>query len=487
MNQQSEPSATIPLPKTWPEKVKSGFLHVLSMAKLATVHLQAEAVNDKDANPYEIEISQLKQALTTRDEMLRIMNQRMARISSHKRPNYTAEERLEILELKSVNGWSLSQTARHFLVAAATVGSWIKRIDEGGIDALVKMDTNEPVNKFPDFVRYSVQRLKTVCPHLGKHKIAEILCRAGLHLGTTTVGRILKEPPATDNKPTPETDKHAHDQLHEQETDEAQPNNHNPLRERGTAPPTNSQTQIHAKYPNHVHHVDLTPVSITGFWTTWLPFSLPQCWPFCWWVAILMDHYSRKIIGFAVFKQPPTSVQMRTFLGQAMARAKAVPKHLISDKGCQFWCQGYKKWCKRKGIKPRFGAVGKHGSIAVVERINRTFKEFTRSLPIVSMFRKKFRQECTLFFQWYNDLRPHMTLKGKTPSEAYFREKFPANRKPRIEPRERWPRGSPCAKPQPLIAGQPGDRFILRVESYKGLKQLPIVTLIREKELNRAA
>ena len=51
-------------------------------------------------------------------------------------------------------------------------------------------------------MRYAVQRLKALCPTLGKvkiAKIAEMLCRAVLHLGTTTVGRILKEPP----RPTP--------------------------------------------------------------------------------------------------------------------------------------------------------------------------------------------------------------------------------------------------------------------------------------------
>jgi hypothetical protein len=40
------------------------------------------------------------------------------------------------------------------------------------------------------------ERLKTLCPTLGKVKIAQILARAGLHLGATTVGRILKELPA---------------------------------------------------------------------------------------------------------------------------------------------------------------------------------------------------------------------------------------------------------------------------------------------------
>jgi hypothetical protein len=35
---------------------------------------------------------------------------------------------------------------------------------------------------------------------------------------------------------------------------------------------------------------------------------------------------------------------------------------------------------------------------------------------------------------WYNQHRPHSTLGGKTPDEVYF-QRFPANRRPRIEPR----------------------------------------------------
>jgi len=150
-----------------------------------------------------------------------------------------------------------------------------------------------------------------------------------------------------------------------------------------------------------------------------------------------------------------------------------------SDKGCQFWCADYKKWCKRKKIRPRFGAIGQHGSIAVIERLIRTFKEFTCSLPLVPIDRDLSRQACTDFFDWCNEYRPHQTLKGKTPNEVYSKEKFPANRRPRIEPRDQWPRGSPCAKPQTLVAGQPGDKFRLDIEFYQGRQHLPIVTLNR--------
>jgi hypothetical protein len=98
---------------------------------------------------------------------------------------------MSILELKAARGWSLKQTVNAFLVTAATISSWMRRLDEEGPDALVQL--SQPVNKFPDFVRYIVRRLKTLCPLTGKAQIAQILARAGLHLGSTTVGRMLKE------------------------------------------------------------------------------------------------------------------------------------------------------------------------------------------------------------------------------------------------------------------------------------------------------
>jgi len=189
-------------------------------------------------------------------EELRIKDGRTAQIAPQRRPHYSAYERMAILELRAARGWSLKQTADTFLLTSATIASWVKRIDQGSPDALLQL--REPVNKFPDFVRYIVQRLKTLSPSMGKVKIAETLCRAGLHLGTTTVGRILKEEPQSDP---------------------------------GNAAP--SIRVVTAKRPNHVWHIDLTAVPTSmGFWAPWLPFSLPQCWPFCWWVAVVIDHYS---------------------------------------------------------------------------------------------------------------------------------------------------------------------------------------------------
>ena len=126
-------------------------------------------------------------------EELRILCVRMTLLPPHRRPYYPSTERMAILQLKAARAWSQQQTADHFLVTSDTIASWLQRVDEQGPKALVQLP--EPVNKFPALVRYLVQRLKVLCPNLGKQKIAQFLARAALHLGTTTVGRILKEPP----------------------------------------------------------------------------------------------------------------------------------------------------------------------------------------------------------------------------------------------------------------------------------------------------
>ncbi len=443
MAKQAEPFKT-PLPRGWPGRVRSAVLHVISPAQFATNYTRSWAANCQVARVrLKAENHRLRPHVALLTEELRVKDARMKRVAAPNRPHYAPTERLAILELRAAHGWSGRQTADAFLVTAATIASWMKRLDEQRADALVQI--REPVNKFPEFVRYAVQRLKTLCPMLGKVKNAQVLCRAGLHLSVTTVARILKEPP----RPEPHT------------------------------AAASTGRVVTAREPNHVWHIDFTAVSTGGgFWAPWLPCAVPQCWPFCWWLAVIIDHYSRRSMGFAVFPGRPRSSAVRAFIGKAIARANATPRHLICDKDSIFWCEAFKRWCRRKAIRPRYGAVGKHGSIAVVERFIRTMKDEATRRILIPPNRARFRAEVGSFFAWYNRCRPHTTLDGKTPDEVYFRLQ-PANRLPRIEPRRRWPRPSPCAKPVTLVAGQPGDRFAIHVDFLDARQHLPIVSLRR--------
>ena len=92
--------------------------------------------------------------------------------------------------------------------------------------------------------------------------------------------------------------------------------------------------------------------------------------------------------------------------------------------------------------------------------------------------REKFWQELFAIIEWYNRFRPHSWLGGRTPDEVYHR-KYPANRKPRREPRAAWPRGSLCARPWALVRGNPGAELTLEVSFHRSRKPLPIVKLKR--------
>ena len=68
-----------------------------------------------------------------------IKDARMESIPPHHRPFYPPPHRMAILELKAARGWSLEQAAWEFLVTAATIASWLRRIDEDGPNALVQL------------------------------------------------------------------------------------------------------------------------------------------------------------------------------------------------------------------------------------------------------------------------------------------------------------------------------------------------------------
>ena len=283
------------LPKGWQAFVRNAVLNVLGIVRIAMLVGRESLI--KNGGFQEARIHRLESEVAMLREELRINSARMQRVVAHRRPQYTPVERMAILQLRAMRGWSKTETARHFSVSDDTVRAWLRRVDD---DSLVQ--TNSPVNRFPDFIRYTVQQTKLFCPTLGKVKIADMLARAGIHIGKTTVGRILQEKPLNAPKPT---------------TCDA-----------------NKPCRIVSKYPGHTWHADLTAVPISGsFWTNWLPNAIWQRWPVCWWVLNVIDHFSRRSMGFAVFPRRPTSDEVTTALDRIMSAEQVKPKHLIVDQG----------------------------------------------------------------------------------------------------------------------------------------------------------
>ena len=429
------------LPGGWPKTVRSALLHAISLAfNVMTVAYGRAARSRNTRHRIQADLDLAWTEIALLREELSIKDLRWNRVPPRRRPYYGPIQRMGILKLKAARGWSASQTARIFLVTEATIASWLERIDEEGERALVQIA--ESVNRFPEFVGYLVRWLKTMCPLMGKVRIAQVLARSGLQLGATTVGRMLKV-----DGPIEEPSEVA---LAEEVDLEL------------------TTRVVRARYPDHTWNVDLTVIPTSaGFWVPWLPFSKPQSWPFCWWLAVVVDHFSRRLQGFAVFTKEPAAADVCAFLDRVVDRAGARPKHMITDQGSQFTSDEYLEWCDDYGVLPRWGAVGKQGSIAVVERMICSVKrECTRQIR-VPLDVNAMRIEIALYVLWYNESRPHQGLDGKTPSEVYDGARRNAES---LEPRPRWPVGDKAIRVK---------RIQLAVKFLEGRKHLPIVELKR--------
>src|SRR5262245_9561491 len=278
----------VPLPAGWPKRVRSGVVHVMSLAAATLAATRGWAATHVSSRVrLKAENERLRQEVAMLEEEIRLKDARMIRIPWHQRPHFPPIERLAILQLRGLRCWSAVQTAQRFALSQATVSMWIRRLDEHGSDALVP--TPVPVNQFPEFAVYIVQRLTVLCPSLGYRKIAHFLCPHGLHLPTSPVRRMLRPRPA----PEPERDR--------------------------TRSP---RTGIVARHTHHVWHCDLTTVPTSrGLWTSKFPFSLPLRWPFCWWLVVLADQYSRRILNVELFRKKPTSEQVVEVIARAVQRA----------------------------------------------------------------------------------------------------------------------------------------------------------------------
>ena len=134
----------------------------------------------------------------------------------------------------------------------------------------------------------------------------------------------------------------------------------------------------------------------------------------------------------------------------------------------------YRQWCDRNAVKPRFGALGQHGSIAVLERFWRSLKtECVRRL-LVPLARSTMEEALAAYMQWYIEHRPHEALRGATPGEV-LRGELPAAGLPPFEPRARHPRarGDPTAVFRRPVNG----RLELVVTPHEGRAFLPVVEL----------
>ncbi len=126
-----------------------------------------------------------------------------------------------------------------------------------------------------------------------------------------------------------------------------------------------------------------------------------------------IDHFSRKVVACCPLEGPNAG-----WVVEALAEAfrnHGPPKHIITDQEGIFTGEAFAELLVDWDVKHRFGAVGRHGSIAVTERVIETLKyEWLKCVPVL----KGLDHVHTLladFACYYNCWRPHSTLQGAVP------------------------------------------------------------------------
>ena len=90
-------------------------------------------------------------------------------------------------------------------------------------------------------------------------------------------------------------------------------------------------------------------------------------------VGAVIDACSRRVNALRVWSEDPTALQVVGML-RAAIRAAGAPTWIVTDHGTQFTAAELLCMLRRHEVCRRYGAVRRHGSIALIERVWRTLQ-----------------------------------------------------------------------------------------------------------------
>jgi len=147
------------------------------------------------------------------------------------------------------------------------------------------------------------------------------------------------------------------------------------------------------------------------------------------WVGAVIDAFSRRVLAVGAVRGAPSSAFAVRLLREAIRRNGA-PRWLVTDKDPVLRGGLVQRLLTHHGILRRYGAVGRRGSIALIERFWLEMKsEYVTRLflyrPLVTIDRTLRR-----YVLWRNQERPHQGLEHRTPNGIYFGRRRRPKRSP---------------------------------------------------------
>ena len=167
------------------------------------------------------------------------------------------------------------------------------------------------------------------------------------------------------------------------------------------------ERQFTAEHPNQIWVSDITYFKVNDYWV---------------YLCVILDLFSRKIVGYRVSRNASTNLVTSTFRTAFRERGNPSSLTFHSDRGKQYTSAAFTALLQKCGVKQSFSATARPHDNAVAETFFASFKKeeaYRREYTSEQSYRKSVEQ----YIRFYNELRPHRTLKYKTPQafeEAYW-------------------------------------------------------------------
>ena len=131
-------------------------------------------------------------------------------------------------------------------------------------------------------------------------------------------------------------------------------------------------------------------------------------------LAVVMDLYSRRIVGWHISKRMTRSLVEKAFL--KAYRLRKPPKGLVfhSDRGSQYTSKGYRRLLTKFDCRASMGDVGACWDNAVVERFFGSLKH-DWLLKVPQPTRQHMRDDVAKYMKYYNVERLHSANADQSP------------------------------------------------------------------------
>ena len=160
--------------------------------------------------------------------------------------------------------------------------------------------------------------------------------------------------------------------------------------------------QFHADRPNQIWVSDITY------------FKLEQNH---FYVCVIIDLFSRKVISYKISKKNSTQLITSTFKMACETRQPDPGLIFHSDRGSQYTSHRFLQLLQEHGMIQSFSNSGRPHDNAVAESFFASFKREELYRKYYSS-EKEFKQGGDSYITFYNQQRPHRTLKNKTPKQV---------------------------------------------------------------------